>query len=69
MHVIKVISQRYDYGARQYDPAAPRFTTPDPLTEKYYGWNMYDYCMNNPLNMFVTFDKESISINRIIRIL
>lgn len=39
----------YDYGARQYDPTAPRFTTPDPLAEKYYGWNMYGYCMNNPV--------------------
>lgn len=22
---------------------------PYPLAEKYYGWNMYDYCMNNPI--------------------
>lgn len=22
---------------------------PYPLAEKYYGWNMYDYCMNNPV--------------------
>ncbi len=40
----------YDYGARQYDPTAPRFTTADPLAEKYYGWNMYGYCVNNPVN-------------------
>lgn len=39
----------YDYGARQYDPTAPRFTTSDPLAEKYYGWNMYGYCVNNPI--------------------
>lgn len=39
----------YDYGARQYDPTAPRFTTPDPLAEKYYPWNYYAYCMNNPV--------------------
>lgn len=43
-------AQRYDYGARQYDPTAPRFTTPDPLAEKYYGWNAYVYCKNNPVN-------------------
>lgn len=42
-------AQRYDYGARQYDPTAPRFITPDPLAEKYYSWNMYTYCINNPL--------------------
>ncbi len=41
----------YDYGARQYDPTAPRFTTPDPLAHKYYGWNMYGYCVNNPVMM------------------
>lgn len=40
----------YDYGARQYDSTAPRFTTPDPLAEKYYPWNYYAYCMNNPVN-------------------
>ncbi len=45
----------YDYGARQYDPTAPRFTTPDPLAHKYYGWNMYGYCVNNPV-MFVDLD-------------
>lgn len=43
-------AQRYDYGARQYDCTAPHFTTPDPLAEKYYGWNIYSYCMNNPVN-------------------
>lgn len=43
-------AQRYDYGARQYDCTAPHFTTPDPLAEKYYGWNMYGYCKNNPIN-------------------
>lgn len=39
----------YDYGARQYDPTAPRFLTPDPLAEKYYGWSIYGYCRNNPI--------------------
>ena len=39
-----------DYGARQYDPTRGQFTTPDPLAEKYYGWNMYGYCGNNPLS-------------------
>ncbi len=39
----------YDYGARHYDPAIARWTTQDPLAEKYYGWNQYGYCVNNPL--------------------
>lgn len=39
----------YDYGARQYDATRGQFTTPDPLAEKYYGCNIYVYCMNNPV--------------------
>jgi len=37
----------YDYGARHYDPAIARWTTQDPLAEKYYGWNQYNYCGAN----------------------
>lgn len=40
----------YDYGARQYDAAIGRFTTMDPMTEKYYEWSPYAYCKNNPIN-------------------
>ena len=40
----------YDYGARQYDAAIGRFTTMDPMTEKYYEWSPYTYCKNNPIN-------------------
>ena len=32
---------RYDYHARQYDPVLGRFTTPDPLSEKYYHQSPY----------------------------
>lgn len=39
----------YDYVTRPYDPTPPRFTTPDPLAEKYYPWNYYTYCVNNPV--------------------
>jgi len=39
----------YDYGARHYDPAIARWTTQDPLAEKYYGWNQYNYCGANPV--------------------
>lgn len=39
----------YDYGARYYDPAIARWTTQDPLAEKYYGWNQYNYCGANPV--------------------
>ena len=31
----------YDFHARQYDPVLGRFTTPDPLSEKYYHLSPY----------------------------
>ncbi len=40
----------YDYGARHYEPALGRFTTMDPLAEKYYNVSPYVYCGNNPIN-------------------
>ena len=40
----------YDFGARQYYPAVPHFTTVDPLCEKYYWLSPYLYCGNNPVN-------------------
>ncbi|CAK7076352.1 MAG: hypothetical protein BACD_03681 [Bacteroides rodentium] len=39
----------YDYGARMYDAALGRFTTVDPLAEKYYPMSQYEYCGNNPI--------------------
>ena len=31
-----------------YDPAIGRFSTMDPLAEKYYSVSPYVYCLNNP---------------------
>jgi hypothetical protein len=39
----------YDYGARFYDPGICRFTTMDPMCEKYYHLSPYIYCGNNPV--------------------
>ena len=39
----------YDYGARGYYPASGRFTSVDPLAEKYYSISPYVYCMGNPV--------------------
>jgi len=42
---------QYDYSARYYDPAIARFTTMDPMAEKYYSVSPYAYCNNNPVNL------------------
>ena len=39
-----------DFGARMYDPDLARWTTPDPLAEKYPGISPYVYCNSNPVN-------------------
>ena len=39
----------YDYGARIYDAVLGRFTTMDPLAEKYREVSSYAYCLNNPI--------------------
>ena len=38
-----------DFGARMYNPAIARWTTSDPLSEKYYGISPYAYCLGNPI--------------------
>ena len=42
----------YDYGARFMSPDIGRFTTIDPLAEKYYSISPYVYCKNNPVKHF-----------------
>ena len=39
----------YDYNARYYESALGRFTSVDPLAEKYYSWSPYVYVMDSPL--------------------
>ena len=53
-----------DYGARMYDPAIGRWTAQDPLSEKYYSWSQYNYCVNNPV-MFVDPDGKKIVIGTV----
>ncbi|MBR5652962.1 MAG: hypothetical protein IKX22_02645, partial [Prevotella sp.] len=43
----------YDFGARWMDPVVGgRFTTMDPLCEKYYSVSPYAYCGGDPINAF-----------------
>ena len=39
----------YDNNARYYDPILGRFTSQDPLAEKYPWLSPYNHCANNPL--------------------
>ncbi len=39
----------YDYGARVYDPAAPRFWQMDPMADEREWLSPYNYVQNNPL--------------------
>ena len=41
----------YDFEARYLSPSFHRFTTMDPLAEKYYSISPYAYCAGNPVNM------------------
>ena len=41
----------YDFEARYLSPSFHRFTTMDPLAEKYYSISPYAYCANNPVNL------------------
>ena len=40
-----------DFGARHYDPFTARWTTTDPLAEKYHSFSPYNYCAGNPVNL------------------
>ena len=40
-----------DYGARMFSAPLARWTTPDPLADKYYSISPYAFCNNNPVNL------------------
>ena len=53
----------YDYGARMYDVTLGRWTSIDPLCEKYYHVSPYAYCGNNPVNRIDPDGKRDYKVN------
>ncbi len=52
----------YDYGARMYDPLVGRWTSVDPMAEKYYHLSPYAMCGDNPI-LFVDNDGREVIIS------
>lgn len=50
----------YDFGARHYTSSIPRWTTMDPMAEKYYSISPYAYCAGNPVNLVDPQGKEGV---------
>ncbi len=51
----------YDYSARHLAMDIPRFTTVDPMAEKYYSISPYVYVANNPMK-YIDLRGDSISV-------
>ena len=54
---------QYYYGARMHDAALGRWTTMDPLCEKYYNVSPYAYCAGNPMNNIDIEGKKILFVN------
>ncbi|MDE6146582.1 MAG: RHS repeat-associated core domain-containing protein [Bacteroidales bacterium] len=52
-----------DYGARFYDPYVARWTSVDPMADKYPGCSPYVFCADNPVNFVDPDGMDKWSIN------
>ena len=43
--------REHNFGARRLSTSLPRWTTPDPMSEKYYPISPYAYCAAGPINL------------------
>jgi RHS repeat-associated protein len=54
-----------DYGARYYHPLSSRWTTMDPMAEKYYSVSPYAFCSGNPVNFVDTDGRKLYFANNV----
>ena len=54
-----------DFGARMYNPTIARWTTSDPLSERYYGFSPYAYCLGDPISSRPYFSQNQLKFSAI----
>ncbi len=50
-----------DYGARFYHQLSSRWTTMDPMAEKYYSVSPYAFCSGNPVNFAIKREQNELA--------